>query len=80
MNLPIRMVETQFLSCGNRFLSFNLFFFQQVENVTETSGEPLFLGKDFISTSRKGFSVSPRDYFLLFRVSFLQVKTVTETS
>ena len=58
MNLPIRMVETQFLSCGNRFLSFNLFFFQQVETVTEISGEPLFLGKDFISTSRKGFSVS----------------------
>ena len=56
MNLPIRMVETHFLSGGNRFLLFNLFS-QQVETATEISGNPLFWGKDFIPTRGKGFSV-----------------------
>ena len=34
-----------------------IFFFQQVETVTEISGKPLFWGKEFIPTSWKGFSV-----------------------
>ena len=70
------MVEMDFLSCGNRFLLFNLFFLQ-VETFTEISGNKFF---------EKGFVLVERDFphngncFLLFRASFLKVETVTETS
>ena len=46
----LRMVERDFLSCGNRFLLFE-FFFLQVETFTEISGKKLF-GKDFVPVER----------------------------
>ena len=66
-----------FLSCGNRFLLFNLFFLQ-VEAVTEIDG-PCFFGKDFILASREGFSVQWK-LFSLIRASFLQVETISGSS
>ena len=60
-----------FLTCGNCFLLFNLFFFVQEETFTE-------IGKDFVPVERD-FPPSG-NCFLLFRASFLQVETVTETS
>ena len=71
--VEIRMLETYFLSCENHFLLFNLFFFQQVEAVTEIRGKPLFSGKDFIPTSRKGFSVWWKLFF--FYSVFLSCKS-----
>ena len=64
------MVQTDFLSSGNCFLLFNIFFLQ-VETFTE-------IGKDIVPVER-GYPPSG-NYFLLFRASFLQVETVTETS
>ena len=72
------MVQMHFLSCGNRFLLFTLFFLQ-VETVTEISGDPFFWGKTLFQLVEKDF-LSSENCFLLFRASFLQVKTVTETS
>ena len=71
------MVETHFLPCEKPF-SFNIFF-QQVEIVTEISGNPLFLGKDLFPLVKRDF-LSSENCFLLFRASFLDVKTVTEVS
>ena len=71
------MVETHFLPCEKPF-SFNIFF-QQVETVTEISGNLLFLGKDLFPLAKRDF-LSSENCFLLFRASFLDVKTVTEVS
>ena len=57
--------------------SYLIFFFLQVETFTEISGNKLF-GKDFVPVER---DIQPSgNCFLLFRASFLQVETVTETS
>ena len=77
--VEIRMLETHFLSCENHFLLFNLFFFQQVEAVTEISGKPCFRGNTLFPLVERDF-LSGENCFFLFRVSFLQVKNVTQTS
>ena len=62
------MVETHFLSCENRFLLFNLFF---------NKWKPLLkLVETHYFAVKTLFPLVER----LFRASFLQVKTVTETS
>ena len=60
------MVETDTLSCGNRFLLFNLFFLQ-VETITEISGEELIWER--LCSGRKSFSPS-ENCFLLLRAFF----------
>ena len=70
------MVETDFLSCGNRFLLFNIFFYKW-KPLLKLVGTNLF-GKDFVQVE-SDFLLSGNCY-LLFRPSFLQVETVTETS
>ena len=59
--------------------SFIKYFFLQVETITEISGNPFFWKKDFVPLAEKDF-FSSENSFLLFCASFLQVKTVTETS
>ena len=70
------MVETDFLSCGNRFLLFILFFFLQKPSLKLV--ETNLFWKDFVPVERD-FPPSGK-YFLLLHASFLQVETVTETS
>ena len=70
------MVETDFLSCENRFLFFNIFFYKWKPSLKLE--EANLFGKDFFPVERD-FSRSG-SCFTLFRPSFLQVKTVTETS
>ena len=65
------MVEADFLSCGNRFLLFNIFILQ-VETFTN------LFGKDFAAVERDFQPI--RNYSLLVGASFLKVKAVTETS
>ena len=85
------MVETHFLSRGNRFF-FYVTFFQKVETVTEISGNPLYIyiyvllfcfflwgGENLLPLAEREF-LYIENCFLLFRVFFLQVKTITETS
>ena len=55
------------------------FFFQQVETVTEISGNPLLGGKTLLPLAEKDFLPS-ENCFILFRASFLEVKTVTKSS
>ena len=54
-------------------------FLLQAESVPETSGDPFFWGKALFQLAERGF-LSSENCFLLFRASFLQVKTVAETS
>ena len=61
------------MSCGNRFLLFNFFFDKWKPSLKLP--ETHFSGKDFVPIE-KGFPPSG-NCFLLFRASFLQVKTVT---
>ena len=57
--------------------SYLILFFLQVETFTEISGNKFF-GKDFVLAE---MDFPPNgNCFLLFRASFLQVETVTETS
>ena len=65
------MVETDFFSLVETVFFYLFFFSLQVETCTE-------IGKDFVPVERD-FPPSG-NYFLLFRASFLQVKTVTKTS
>ena len=65
------MVEADFLSCGNRFLLFNIFILQ-VETFTN------LFGKDFVAVERDFQPI--RNCSLLVGASFLKVKAVTETS
>ena len=51
----------------------------QVETVTEISGKPFFWGMTLFPLAERDF-LSSENCILLFRASFLQVKTVTETS
>ena len=77
MNLPIR-VETHFLSCGNRFLLFNLFF-NKGQLSLKLEETHYFWGEILFPLTERDF-LSGENCFLLFRASFLQVKSVTETS
>ena len=52
-NFSFRMVETDFLSCGNRFLSF-CFFYKWNPSLKLMAH---FLRKDFIPANRKWFSI-----------------------
>ena len=70
-------MEIDFLSCGNRFLLFNLFCFYKWKPSLKLVETNLF-GKDIVPVE-KDFPPSG-NCFLLFRTSFLQVETVTETS
>ena len=70
-------MERDFLSCGNRFVLFNLFFFYKWKPSVKLVETNLF-GKNFVPVER-GFKPSG-NCFLLFRASFLQVETVTEAS
>ena len=54
-------------------------FLLQLESVPETSGDPFFGGKALFQLAERGF-LSSENSFLLFLASFLQVKTVAETS
>ena len=75
-NFSFRTVETYFLSCGKRFLLFNLFFYKWKPSLKLV--ETNLCGKDFVLVEMD-FPPSG-NCFLLFRTSFLQVETVTETS
>ena len=69
------MVETDFLI---REIVFSyLIFFLQVEAVTEINGP--FLGKTLFPLVERDF-MSSGNCFLLFRASFLQVESISETS
>ena len=69
------MVETDFLI---REIVFSyLIFFLQVEAVTEINGP--FLGKTLFPLVERDF-LSSGNCFLLFRASFLQVESISETS
>ena len=72
------MAQAHFLSCGNRFLLFNIFFYKWKPplKLVETH---FFGGMTLFPLAEKDF-LSSENSFLLFRASFLQVKTVTETS
>ena len=82
-NVSFRMMEMEFLSCGNGFLLFNLFFYKWKPSLKLV--ETNLFGKDFVPVEMDFVPVE-RDfrhsgnYFLLFRASFVQVETVTETS
>ena len=54
-NFSFRMVETNFLSCGNPFLSF-IFFFYKWKPPLKLKETNCF-GKNFISADRKRFSL-----------------------
>ena len=71
------MVETNFLSCGNRFLLFSLSFFYKWKPSLQLVKISLFR-KDFVPIKSDFPPIQNR--FLLFHASFLQVETVTETS
>ena len=71
------MVETDFRSCRNRFLLFNLFFFYKWKPSLKLVETNLF-GKDFVPVERDFTPTG--NCFILFRASFLQVETVNETS
>ena len=58
---------------------FYLIFFKQVETMTDIRGNPFLGGKSLFPLAKRDF-LSSEKYFVLFRASFLQVKTVTETS
>ena len=75
-NVSFRTMEMKFLSCGNGFLLFNLFFYKWKPSLKLV--ETNLFGKDFVPVE----SDFPRseNCFLLFRASFLQVETVTETN
>ena len=60
--------------------SYLIFFFLQVEIVTETSGNPFLGGKTLFLLAERDFLSSENCSLFLFRASFLQAKTVTETS
>ena len=68
--------ESYFPSTGNIFW---WIFFSTSGNITEISGNSFFGGKTLFSLAERNF-LSSENVFLLFRASFLQVKTVTETS
>ena len=69
------MVETDFLI---REIVFSyLIFFLQVEAVTEINGP--FFGKTLFPLVERDF-MSSGNCFLLFRASFLQVESISETS
>ena len=68
-------METDFLI---REIVFSyLIFFLQVEAVTEINGP--FLGKTLFPLVERDF-MSSGNCFLLFRASFLQVESISETS
>ena len=69
------MVETDFLIWEIVFSY--LIFFLQVEAVTEINGP--FLGKTLFPLVERDF-MSSGNCFLLFRASFLQVESISETS
>ena len=71
------MVEKDFLSCGNWFLLFKLFFFYKWKPSMELV-ETKFFGKNFVPIERD--FPSGGNCFLLFPASFLQVEIFTETS
>ena len=75
-NFSFRRVETDFMSCGDRFLLFNLFFLQE-ETFIEISGNKFIWER--LCSGRKGCAPSG-DCFLLFCACFPLVETVTETS
>ena len=58
------LVQTDFLSCGNRFLLFN--FFLQVETATEISGNPFFQG--LYSRQKKGIFCLVKTVFFFYPV------------
>ena len=70
------MVETDFLSRGNRFQLFNFFFYKWKPSLKFVDTN--LFGKDFVPMERD-FPPSG-NCLLLFHASFLKVKTVTETS
>ena len=72
-----RIVETDFLSWGNRFLLFNLFFFYKWKHSLKLVETNLF-GADFVPVERD--CPLSGNCFLLFRALFMQVETVTESS
>ena len=67
------MVETDFLTCGNRFLESNLFFYRWKPSLKLV--ETNLYEKDDVPVER---DFHPMETTLLFRASFLQVETVTE--
>ena len=69
------MVETDFLI--REIVFCYLIFFLQVEAVTEINGP--FLGKTLFPLVERDF-MSSGNCFLLFRASFLQVESISETS
>ena len=69
MKAIFRLLETFF---GGSFVSTS-------GNITEISGNSFFGGKTLFPLAERNF-LSSENVFLLFRASFLQVKTVTETS
>ena len=74
-SFSFRMVETDFLIWEIVFSY--LIFFLQVEAVTEINGP--FLGKTLFPLVERDF-LSSGNCFLLFRASFLQVESISETS
>ena len=72
------MVEKHFLSCGNRFL-INIFFKKFKPSLKLAETHYIFWGKTLLPLAERGF-LYIENCFLLFRASFLQVKTITETS
>ena len=58
---------------------FYLIFFKQVKTMTDIRGNQFFGGKSLFPLAKRDF-LSSENYFVLFRASFLQVKTVTEAS
>ena len=73
-----RMVETHFLSCENRFLLFILFF-HQWKQLLKLVQIHFFGGKTLFPSAERDF-LSSENCLLIFCASFLQVKTVRETS
>ena len=73
------MVDMDFFSVFWKPFSLINLFFQQVKTVTEISRNPVFFGKTLFPLVQRDF-VSSGNCFILFRVYFLQVGIVTETS
>ena len=72
------MMETHFLSCGNRFLLCNLFFNKGKLSLKLVETH-YFWGEILFPLTERDF-LSGENCFLLFRAPLLQVKGVTETS
>ena len=70
------MVETDFVSCGNRILLFDIFFFKWKPLLKIL---PIFVGKTLFPLVERDFLFSGK-CLLLFRATFLQVETISETS